>query len=237
MPVALERFPRDVDHARAWRCMPYQFRRGVRVACPTHRRHPGAAGARQGARRNRPGPMHLETAPTCRLGRQLRSRRAYHPIREQARRCMGRRRRSRSPASHASGAGKSIGESDLFNRQAGRADGLFRPISRGRRSGRPATAPPTLNGMWGSPPAPHVETHNAGSPIWGSRTALPHPRAPPVSSWPVAKAEQRSPITGPSTLLLVPTALCVTGSSGAARARQYQRNAQQSVLAGAVRSP
>ena len=48
--------------------MRYQFRRGVRVACPPpHQRHPDAAGARQGARGNRSGPMHLETAPTCRF--------------------------------------------------------------------------------------------------------------------------------------------------------------------------
>src|SRR5205823_14524084 len=30
-------------------------------------------------------------------------------------------------------------------------------------------------------------------PVSGSRTALPCPLAPPVSSWPMAKAEQRSP--------------------------------------------
>src|SRR3977135_2505960 len=29
--------------------------------------------------------------------------------------------------------------------------------------------------------------------VWGCRTALPCPRAPPVASWPVASAEQRSP--------------------------------------------
>src|SRR5262245_54999366 len=33
-----------------------------RVTCRHHQRHPGAASARQGARGNRPGPMHLKAA-------------------------------------------------------------------------------------------------------------------------------------------------------------------------------
>src|SRR5215472_4194830 len=38
-----------------------------------------------------------------------------------------------------------------------------------------------------------LESHGSRCSAVASGTALPRPRAPPVSSWPVAKAEQRSP--------------------------------------------
>ena len=82
------------------------------AVCPPRVSHPptssGAAGARQGA------PCR------CRAARQSRSRRAYRPIREQARWCMGP---GLVPLARFAGERRrdDVEESDLFDRQAGRA--------------------------------------------------------------------------------------------------------------------